>query len=150
MKKIKCIILLVTLILLNVACSQEDDITSIFYGTRYATGLMKKGNAVNEENIDFYKKNGSGAHLTVVFSDSIIKVTGINSIYTGTWYTNKKGSFSCNLKLYSGEAETDSLAKQFIDYVSNAKYYEGDDMQLSLYKVKGKEYLLFRKNLSNE
>ena len=143
MNKIKFTIILFLVTLSFVACDNKDDL-SVLYGNHTATGLLKGGNPINDsvksERLTFYKSNTLSVSL---LSDGTCTINGINSTYKGTWTTNRKGSISFSVTLTGGTSETNQFAKEFIDYVTNATYYEADNNQFSLYKNKGEAYVLF-------
>ena len=149
MSKIKYLILFVSLTCLGLAACDNKDDMAIFYGTHYATGMLKNGqplsdggDSIKNARILFYKNNTLSLFLS---STGTFTLKGASSEYTGSWSTNQKGEISfTDYTLSNGTAETDQIGQEYINLVLNATYYQGDNNQFSLYDKKGGTYVLFK------
>lgn len=116
MSKIKYLILFVSLTCLGLAACDNKDDMAIFYGTHYATGMLKNGqplsdggDSIKNARILFYKNNTLSLFLS---STGTFTLKGASSEYTGSWSTNQKGEISfTDYTLSNGTAETDQIGQ---------------------------------------
>lgn len=156
LRDIGCLLLLLACLPLWSSCNNEDDVIEIFTGktwkltrlttqgssARFLPGLWNNETAYNKsiESLNQtgnYILNFDGIELNGELTNATVNGRGINRTVDGTWQVDgAKKTLTINVR-GSGVAETDPLAKEFINGLSKISRYDGDSQSLTLYYEEG-------------
>lgn len=136
MKKAIYIVLYLTLDLLAVSCSLEDDINEIFVSkTWYMTGGRLNSQDLNKDVKNFYSDAGRNAYnihfVEGKFTGTLS--TGLN--FEGRWNVNPKTQ-DLSLVFTKEPNVSETFDHNIYSVLKNIKYYEGDSNYLILYSDK--------------
>ena len=152
MKHILYLLLVLPLLMLG-SCNTEDDIDEIFIsGTWNVVNYFGKANWEKRNGEPFYKmyeKEGEQAlkiisTFSITFSkDGTFAGTMQNATFDGKWQANGKDR-TIRLTLNGSPNTSSRYNKQFIEYLKDAAFYQGDSNVLLLAPEEKKTYIQLR------
>jgi hypothetical protein len=146
--------LLVWLALLSftVSCSSSDDVVYIFTGKTWKLTFI--ANEGSTQQVDYWGNQSwdnsmnllkqpdnftitfTGAEMPDESTQGTFKARGAASTPEGKW-TVAAGSRNLTMSSSTGTAETDVLAKAFVNALQHTVYYSGDSNNLYIYFKEG-------------
>lgn len=156
-RNIANLLLVLSLLPLTCGClNNEDDVIEIFVGktwkltrlttkgssARFLPGLWNDEATYNQsmERLDAasnYVLNFEGIELNGELTNASVNGRAINRTLDGTWQVDGvKKTLTISVK-GAGAAETDPLAKEFINGLGKVSRYDGDSQSLTLFYEEG-------------
>ncbi len=143
--RILCILLLAPAL---AGCNDEDDIDAIFTKKKWKVVYLAKTSDWNNAN-DYVIQQAYDTHkedadaYTVYFGEKNVVIRGLTAVWQGTWEVDaKKRTMKINISDKNNPGKTEP-EKEFLQRVSEARHYKGDEIILKLFMPDKSSYVQF-------